>query len=228
MAARGARAAAGDAGDRVSQSGSPVRSADRLRAFRNGLKETGFVEGQNVRVEYRWAEGQYDRLPALRPTGPPAGSRDRHDGASMRQSQPRRQPDDTDRLQCQRRPGQVRSCRQPHRPGGNATGVNFLVTELGRKRLGLLHDLFPELPCRPCLSIREFSDHRTRERCDGGSGCHREANRSLQASNSARSMPLLRTLRTTGRCALGRSRSFFVSRRVQFARLRRAMRFPRL
>ena len=42
---------------------SPDLYADRLRAFRQGLKETGFVEGQNVAVEYRWAQGQYDRYP---------------------------------------------------------------------------------------------------------------------------------------------------------------------
>ena len=44
---------------------SPDTFADRLRAFRQGLKDTGYVEGENVAIEYRWAEGQNDRLPAL-------------------------------------------------------------------------------------------------------------------------------------------------------------------
>jgi len=44
---------------------SPDMLADRLRAFRQGLGETGFVEGKNVAIEYSWAEGQYNRLPAL-------------------------------------------------------------------------------------------------------------------------------------------------------------------
>src|SRR5207253_9816701 len=46
-------------------SGSPDGYAPRVAAFRQGLKEAGFVEGQNVAVEYRWAEGQYDRVPAM-------------------------------------------------------------------------------------------------------------------------------------------------------------------
>ena len=47
------------------ESRSPDTQADRLRALRQGLKETGYVEGENVRIEYRWAKNQVDRLPML-------------------------------------------------------------------------------------------------------------------------------------------------------------------
>jgi len=65
VAACGARSAAGDAGDRFLGSASPEAYARRLPAFHKALKETGYVEGQNVAIEYRWAQGRSDRLRAL-------------------------------------------------------------------------------------------------------------------------------------------------------------------
>ena len=72
---------------------SPDGSAERLRAFRQGLKETGFVEGENVIIEYRWAEHQVDRLPVLADElvrrRVAVTSRPR---VPLRRSRPRRQP----------------------------------------------------------------------------------------------------------------------------------------
>ena len=65
VAAGGARAAAGDAGDRVSWDRSAAEIRDRVAAFLRGLNEAGFAEGRNVSIEYRWADNQYDRLPDL-------------------------------------------------------------------------------------------------------------------------------------------------------------------
>src|SRR5262249_25282862 len=121
--------------------------ADRARylpAFGQGVRETGYVEGQNVVIEYRWAQDQYDRLPDLaadlvrRQVTVIAA----HDLPSsiVAKAATTTTPigfvsgGDPVRL------GLVASL---NRPGGNVTGVAFVVAELGAKQLGLLHELQP-------------------------------------------------------------------------------------
>ena len=86
-----------------------------VAAFRKGLNETGYVEGQNVTVEYHWLEGQYDRLPALmadlvRRQVAVIATPGSYAGCARGQSC---NSDDPDRLRCRRRPGPAWSCRQP-------------------------------------------------------------------------------------------------------------------
>ena len=124
----------------------PGANAAYVAAFGMGLGQTGWVEGQNVKIEYRWAEGQYDRLPDLAAdlvhsgveviaasggctvTGGAKGAT----GASLSSSRAEAIPDAR---------GFVSSLS---RPGANMTGVALLVVELAPKRLELVRELVPK------------------------------------------------------------------------------------
>jgi putative ABC transport system substrate-binding protein len=124
-------------------SGSPEVFADRLRAFNQGLKGTGFAEGENVGIVYRWADDQYDRLPEL--AAELVQRRVAVIAANNAAALPAKAATANIPIvflvaEDPVRVGLVASLAQP---GGNLTGVNFLSGELSAKRLGLLRELLP-------------------------------------------------------------------------------------
>ena len=120
----------------------PRTLPDRLRGFRQGLKDTGYVEGENAAIVYRWAADQIDRLPEL-----VAELARRHavlvtigNATTLAAKASTTIPIV---FNVNEDPVKLGLVVSPSRPGGSLTGVNFLAGELAAKRLELLHELVP-------------------------------------------------------------------------------------
>jgi putative tryptophan/tyrosine transport system substrate-binding protein len=192
-------------------------------AYHRGLKETGYVEGVNTAIEYRWAEGEVDRLPALaaelvRRQVAVIAATGGISSALAAKAATTTIPIVFGVAQDPVKLGLVASL---NRPGGNVTGVNFLVVDLGSKQLGLLHELVPAavrvgLLVNPRIPPTELA---TRDVAAAAAGIGLQID-VVEASDSREIEAAFRTLvRNRADALVVGPDPFFASRRLQLATL---------
>jgi putative ABC transport system substrate-binding protein len=169
---------------------SPDTIADRVRGFRQGLKDDGFVEGENLAIEHRWAVGQFDRLPALAAelvrrrvaviTALNTASALAAKAATATIPIVFAVPQDPVGL------GLVASLA---RPGGNATGINFFSQEVVTKRLEFLRELVPA-PTRMAVLVNPAAAATTETTVREVAGAARSIGLQVQLLNASNSQEI--------------------------------------
>jgi putative ABC transport system substrate-binding protein len=211
--------------------GAANASANRAAAFRKGLSESGYAEGQNVTIEYHWLEGHYERLPAVLDDlvrrrvaviATPASSNASLAAKAATATIPIVFSVGEDPVAL----GLVTSLS---RPGGNTTGINFFAFEVDAKRLGLMHELSPKAS-RFAVLVNPANAAST----EAASKALKEAARALgleilffNATNSAEiDAAFVAFARERADALFIRGDGFFTSRGVQFATLAVRDRIP--
>ena len=193
-------------------------------AFRNGLSEAGYVEGQNVTVEYHWLEGQFDRLPAIMAElvrrriaviATPAGNLAALAAKAATTEIPIVFGVGEDPIKL----GLVASLA---RPGGNLTGVNFFANDLAAKRLALLHELVPKA-VRIAVLVNPANTAATESTLRDIPDAARAIGLQIEVLNASTRSEIEAAFATLVRNRAGAlyvaGDTFFTSRRVQFATL---------
>jgi putative ABC transport system substrate-binding protein len=206
-------------------------SARTVAAFRTGLNETGYVEGQNVTVEYHWLEGQYQRLPSVmadlvRRRMTVIATPGFTAGAEAAKAATTTIPIVFTVAEDPVKLGLVASLA---RPGGNATGINNFTSEVAAKRLGLLHDLVPKA-VRFAVLVNPASASITETMLQEIPEAARALGLQVQVLNASTSREIEAAFATLVReradALFVAPDGFFTSRRVQFATLAAHHRLP--